>query len=274
MVSIKKAIKSYLIHPEKNYIQHLHTLKNEMNGLRQFFNCVIIETTTYCNRKCHYCPNSLFRRGVKSNEQLLSTKVFHKIIKELKELNFTGTILTHHYGEPLLDSRLFELIKYGKQNLPNCLFGVHTNGDYLTPQLLPLIEEAKADFIFITEHSSYPNTRIENILKLVKNHTCIYYYRSLNNKPLFNRGGLFSFNNEYSFNKCLLPARSLTINASADVILCCNDYQGEICFGNLQSERIQKIWNKPQYKKIRNETSKGIFKKEICQKCTKTNATK
>ena len=38
-------------------------------GTADMFDDIDIETTTFCNRRCSYCPNSLFDRGLKENEK-------------------------------------------------------------------------------------------------------------------------------------------------------------------------------------------------------------
>src|SRR4030042_666457 len=54
------------------------------------FNDIDIETTTLCNRRCSYCPNSIFDRSIKKNEKTMHTKLFKKIINDLKIIKFTG----------------------------------------------------------------------------------------------------------------------------------------------------------------------------------------
>ena len=52
-----------------------------------------IETTTHCNRRCSYCPNSVFERGSKENTQLIDTALFRKIIDDLAEMGYKGSYL-------------------------------------------------------------------------------------------------------------------------------------------------------------------------------------
>ena len=49
-------------------------------GSADFFSIVSIETSTACNRRCPYCPNSIFERGLIKNERILETGIYHKII--------------------------------------------------------------------------------------------------------------------------------------------------------------------------------------------------
>ena len=54
--------------------------------------CITIETTTYCNRRCSYCPNSVFERSSKKNTQLMNPALFRKIIDDLAEVGFKGQL--------------------------------------------------------------------------------------------------------------------------------------------------------------------------------------
>ena len=41
---------------------------------------VELETTTYCNRRCHYCPNAMFDRGTREHEVRMSTELLTRIV--------------------------------------------------------------------------------------------------------------------------------------------------------------------------------------------------
>ena len=68
---------------------------------------VAIETTSFCNRRCAYCPNTTVGRPV----GWMPIPVFGRIIDSLAELGFSGELNPHGYGEPLADARLPELIR-------------------------------------------------------------------------------------------------------------------------------------------------------------------
>jgi cyclic pyranopterin phosphate synthase len=78
-----------------------------------FFRSVAIEISTFCNRTCYYCPNSIEETPV----DFMTEKTFNKIIAQLKEINYSGVILYHFYNEPLLDKRLPSFIRHVKKNL-------------------------------------------------------------------------------------------------------------------------------------------------------------
>ena len=72
---------------------------------------LVIDPCNYCNLSCPFCPTGQ-KRGVRSKNQL-SLKDFKAVIDKL------GPYLIHvdlvNWGEPFLNSNVFEMIKYAKQ---------------------------------------------------------------------------------------------------------------------------------------------------------------
>ena len=83
---------------------------------RYMFRTVAIEVSSYCNRKCSYCPVS--KEEEKIPKEFMEMDLFKKIIRQLQDMNFKGSIMYHFYNEPLLDERLPEFISYVTTNLP------------------------------------------------------------------------------------------------------------------------------------------------------------
>ena len=101
------------------------------------FEAVEIETTTVCNRTCSYCPNSAIKRPAGNMDEAL----FRSIIDSLKEMDFSGRVSPHFYGEPLVDRRILKFIAYTREKLPKAFIKLFTNGDLLTYDLfLKLLE--------------------------------------------------------------------------------------------------------------------------------------
>jgi len=210
-----------------------------------FFDCVNIETATACNRRCSYCPNSIYDRGLIKNQKFLPIETYKKIIDELAEINYSGKICPCSYNEPLLDKRLFDLMKYTREKLPKCEIGVFTNGDYLTEEIKKKLIECGVDRILLSEHKDIN-----------------YKYRLLNN-----RGGLVNPINVDYYPRCAYEDFQIVIDYDGNLILCCNDYLGQVKFGNIKKEKLLNVWNNPFYKKIRKELRKYEFNLPIWKKC-------
>jgi len=238
-------------------------------GKCDIFDTVTIETTTLCNRSCAHCPNSIYDRG--KQENLMSENLFRKIINELKEINFSGTLAPHFYGEPLLDKRLPQLMAYAHNNLPRAKLAIFTNGDFLDTETLNILYETGVRNFLITIHS-HPDKGIIRVNKLMQ------YVRQTKKRirimcqiidkktPLSTRTGLIrGKNNRYVEYACGDP---LTINYKGEVLLCCNDYLGKAPMGNVNNEKLIDIWNSVSFKALRKELRSGEFSLEICKSCS------
>lgn len=233
------------------------------------FSMVIVETSSACNRRCPYCPNSKFDRGLPENNKKLSRELFHKIIDELDESKWFGQIQFNFYNEPLLDERLPEFIKYTRSKLPTSSIVIYTNGDFLTIDLYKrLVGSGVTDFL-ITKHQKRESDNINKLLE----------YRKANGKDrvgvicreleeFTNRGGLVQLSAEDKKPKrCLWGLYSFIVNHEAEAVLCHNDYFNSVKLGNLKDETMIDIWNKPRYKQLRKELKGGRFEHEMCKKC-------
>lgn len=239
-------------------------------GSADFFSCVEIETITTCNRRCWYCPNSEFGRGLYKNQKLMEADLFRKIIDELATLEFWGRISPHFYGEPLLDPRIVDFVKYIRRRLPYANVVLYSNGDFLTIDLYRRLIEGGVDAFHITQHGEKMSKNMKAVLALKDASRRIVYLRFTNDTPLSDRGGLIKFSPSQvvpKAAKCDLPSRYVTIDYAGNCLLCCNDYLGSVKFGNLKTESLLDIWRKQSYRAIRTELKKGIYSLDICRKC-------
>ena len=232
---------------------------NKINNIRrhntpEFFSVVEIETTTYCNRKCTYCPNSISDRGDIKNIRLMEESLFRKIIDELAEIRFNGRLSPHFYGEPLTDKRLPILLSYARNKLPEAKIVIYTNGDLLNEDTYNELKKAGVDLFHVS-----------NPVGLNINKKDIKVY-NLTKEELYNRGALLDIPKKKA-SCCLLPYNNLVINYRGDIVLCCNDFYSTKTFGNLKEESLIDIWNKKEYKLIRNELKEGILILDICKGC-------
>lgn len=264
-------------------------LKNKIKyGSFDFFQSVEFENITSCNRRCSYCPNSIYDRGLIKNKKVIDEALFKKIIDELSGFKFSGRISPVFFGEPLLDERLTEWTAYIRKNLPNADIIIHSNGDLLTYKLYNNLIKSGVDLFVITEHGEHMAHNIKELLKNFQEtnykddymHDKAYapvgqkkatiLYRDLKKKNnLYNRGGLLKNMDPIKTKKlvCKLPSEILLIDYQGNIILCCNDYFSKIKFGNIKNETILDIWDKKEFKKIRNELAKGDFRLDMCKKC-------
>jgi len=241
-------------------------LRNFWTNTDALFNSVEIESISICNRKCSFCPVAYDPRP----REIMTNEIFNKIITELKELNFKGEIAFSGYGEPLLDEKLEEKVEKIKKELDSSV-EIVTNGDFLTYERFKKLISLGVDTFRISQHDKEPSEQIKNLFRSLKKDDLKYiiFQTATEDSITFtNRGGSVPIKTLHPF---YCAPMHLIIRANGSVPLCCNDYYKEINFGNIKEERLIDIWNKPFYRKIRNEIKKGIFKLEICKKCLGIN---
>ncbi|MFW6008171.1 MAG: SPASM domain-containing protein [archaeon] len=232
------------------------------------FSRVEIETHNFCNNECHFCPNKL------SNENInfMSTKLFKKIILELKEINYKGIISPHFYNNPLYDNRFFSFLDFIEEELNKSKIEVYLNSNSLKEKNVKRILKYKTVSTLII--SDYKLVNLKKIKRFIRSLPLklkrkIVYKNINENSMLHNIGSFKSSQNTFSFSRCQLPINYLTINHKGEVLLCCNDYNSNHVFGNINETKITKIWDSKEYSKIRKEIFKGNIKFKMCKSCSK-----
>ena len=234
------------------------------------FPIVGIETTTACNRRCVYCPNSKTDRGRVENAKQMDETLFRKIIDELAEIRWKGDVQPHWYGEPLLDDRIVSFVRYARGKLPRCRVSIYTNGDYLTPDRYKELVHAGADGFCVTQHSRNVNGVPPSIQAILDHREqngeqgVIFSYRKLHR--MTSRDGSVDVAKPEA-KKCLWARLPLTIDYACNVRFCCDDYFGTVEIGNVKTERLLDLWKKPDYRRLRREVRRGIFRLDLCKRC-------
>jgi len=241
--------------------KYISTLFTRAKSYPKMFGTIEIETATKCNRKCEYCVNSKYNRG----DNHMNEKLYIKIIHNLKEIGFEGRLSPHFYNEPFLDNKLLKLIYYAKNNIPNLIIDVFTNGDFLTVHTYYKMKHAGVDKFTVTAHDALTYRQISNLL--VKLNVRDISLRKSYNLYKMNRGGLLDIDT-IKVDYCNYPSNYLIVNYKGEVVLCCNDFFCHHVFGDLKKENIIDVWNSTKFCTIRNELRSGIFKYDICKLCT------
>ncbi len=232
---------------------------------------VEVETTSYCNRKCAYCPNATIGRP----EDLMDERLFHRIIDSLAQWDFTGRFSPHFYGEPLTDERLVGFMAHARKKLPKANIVVYTNGDYLTVDKYIALMEAGVDSFRVSLHSpslpkAFAATQAflqERRPELYKVEIVDFYgmYKSKEESMLNNRGGMIDITHK-RHPYCFL-VEHLTIDYLGNAVLCCNDFLSSVTFGNAGEKELKDIWYDPAYVEARRRIASGFWLYDICQKC-------
>ena len=125
---------------------------DEKKSLFKKFVCIVnIETSTYCNRKCSYCPVSLDES--RKNQVYMTDELFNKILGELESIKYSSTIVFNLYNEPLADKNIYFRIKQVRERLPHTFLMFNSNGDYVDSACLNKLSEIGLNALFVTLHS-------------------------------------------------------------------------------------------------------------------------
>ncbi|GAF98580.1 unnamed protein product, partial [marine sediment metagenome] len=85
------------------------------------------EVSSYCNRKCWHCPNSVIDRMAGPRE--MGWRVFGDVARDLAVAGFHGIFSFIRYNEPLAYPLLGLRISRARQELMHATLQISTNGD-------------------------------------------------------------------------------------------------------------------------------------------------
>lgn len=261
---------------------------------------VEIETHSFCNRACSFCPNSQFNRFDKN--QIMAEGVFRKAIDELGSLGFRGTVQLNRYNEPLALDLIFDRVKYACKQLPFANIGFHSNGDFVTKEKLNKLEEAGLDFIAISRYVDYSEDRQKQLAcaseqcakyiqklgleakQIVDEGSLVRYLAAINKMKIFifvgdaqsrwvDRGGtLKDYADKPRISPCYNPFRKIFIDWNGDVLPCCNmradlKLHKPYILGNVGEQRLQEIFYSEIANKIRKYLVRFGEKNGACKTC-------
>lgn len=259
-----------------------------------------IETFSYCNRKCWFCPNSYIDRH--STNNLLSETFYHKLLSELQKINYANTISFSRYNEPLADKIILKRLAEAKEMLPTARLHTNTNGDYLTRDYLELLYENGLNSLNIQLYLSQNETFSETIIQekidlltkklnlpfetmtLIPNewHEIKFIYKNMRLHAYArnfeinacNRGGLVDLPTSPAIRTapCASPFHHIYIDYNGNVMPCCNlrsDSKEHVPFilGNISESTIFEIFTSKKSSSFRRTLYNISAKTGPCKFC-------
>lgn len=273
---------------------------------RATVNNIEIEISSYCNRRCAFCPNSTIDRI--SEQKFMDDALFTSIISQLGQLQWAGTLSFHRYNEPLADRPyLLKRLTEAQSLAPTARLCLFTNGDYLTRGYLDAIHKAgcRAMIVSVYLQEGKPYNDGEMILAIKKrlealdlpsrwevaahgNHfvRLTYrdmdlvirgqdYFRSLGDiQAMGNRGGILDVNSNFQrVEPCMKPFVEMQIEVDGTLLPCCelrSDHPAHrsSILGKLQpGDDIVTAWAGPSYTKWRRALFSFEPKTGVCATC-------
>jgi len=114
---------------------------------------LLVDPSNLCNHRCKFCPtgNQALIKSTGRYQGLLNFDLFKKIIDDLKEFQEPIRVLRlYKEGEPLLNPRFADMIRYAKNSGLVKRIDTTTNGALLNPKINLAIVEAGLDQINIS----------------------------------------------------------------------------------------------------------------------------
>lgn len=244
---------------------------------------VRIETTNACNARCVICPHRHMNRPVAQMDDAL----FRRIIDECAGQR-CREIHLHNFGEPLLDKKLEERVRYAKAK-GIAKVKIFSNGSLLTAERARRLIEAGLDEIKISfdgaTREEFEAIRqplrfdrvVGNVEQLVKLRNelgarmkigvacCSTTDRGATMRALAKLVDDFSFGKVHNWasegqaagrtairKPCARLWRTFTVLAGGEIALCCLDYDGRHLLGRLDgTTTIREIFDSPAYREVR-----------------------
>ena len=273
-----------------NSIDKVIELTNEINDrnkqketLKNNLKLIEIETHSYCNRKCWFCPNSIVDRKSKNIE--LDENLYLKAIYNLKEF-------------------IIKRIKQARFNLPKSIIGIFTNGDYLTREYLDELKDAGVNSIIMSyyfdKNEQFNKNRIINNgmnkildkLKLsvketmIDNESQIHFkldyegidiiYKASDFSQMGNSRGMSikGVNSVYDrIFRCFYPFSDLYVDYNGFVMPCCNlrsdiESHKNLILGNLYDNDLFEIFTNKKTSELRKYLCVNSKKLPPCSECS------
>lgn len=261
-----------------------------------------IETSSQCNRRCHYCTNSTLDRI--SNNRFLTPATLKKVLEELAEIDYDKELHFVGYNEPLMHREsIVESVRLATQLLPNAKRVIFTNGDYLNREYLLELIDAGVSKLNISVHlapgAPYNEGAIlDRIFRMAKKLQLVpvltnfskdveIYFQLVGTAIEINifqrdysnvghdRGGLLHLNDEKKHVRtaaCSNPLKQFIVGYKGTVLPCCalvgDDDRHQSCIvGDASQESIFDIYTGKQFIGWRKAMLSLEEKKGVCSTC-------
>lgn len=237
-----------------------------------YFREIIIESVSKCNGICSFCPVN--RRVDPRETVFMETSLFHKIIDQLQDMNYSGVIQLHGNNEPLLDDRIESFLEYVYDKIPKAHKILYTNGILLTIERFQNIVKYLDEFYidnyddnrkinkktqmiidYLDQNSEYIDRVHFNIIRP----TAI---RNIRGGEAGNRTKVYGIQSP-----CLYPFVQISIRADGKVSLCCNDALGYYTLGDTHTQSLLDIWNSQIHKDILDKMVISRKRIDLCCNC-------
>jgi MoaA/NifB/PqqE/SkfB family radical SAM enzyme len=260
-----------------------------------------IQTVSWCNRSCNFCPAGKFP----VTKTYMALEVYHRIIAQLSDLQYSGRISPYLMNESLLDKRLPDLIAYARGRCPESWIAINTNGDALSETLLHRLFDAGLNCLDVNAYDDL--AQYERYVALAQRvvaqrqdvslrtgyldplfngeelprHMKILHCRDMTDWErrfaaklatlgLTNRSGNVPGSRRLTAPLalgCPRPFQQMYINYRGEAVLCCNDWRFEVIMGDTATSTVAEIWHNAKYQAYRHHLQRHNRALPLCATC-------
>lgn len=219
------------------------------------------------HNRCHLatvhakCPLHA-RRG--EDPVILPTKTIGEVVAYLAINGWSGRLSFHNYNDPMIDPRLFYLMKdVVRPHLPDATIFLMTNG-WLIDQTMLNELSGMVDSLEVSAYSPAEGKRL-NALRVPSGMLMTIKQKA----DLDERLGLYEqdLSGRRRQRHCNAPLCELVIHSNGDLGLCCFDWRRSMIFGNVCQERLDAILGRGDMLEEFRKLSIGQRTLPICQNC-------
>lgn len=257
----------------------------------RLFNTVALEIAARCNRRCKFCPVRYNKRP----EEHIRWYDFCKALSELGLMGYTGRIELYIYNEPMREKAyLLECIATARHLAPKSCIMVATNGDYCKgPDDIMRMYASGLNQLLINCYSKGLYERrtpwIKALPSVISRERSVYSVLGWRQKAvqmldksevdafgagvfgLINRAGnipeFLDPTHEPVSRMCAKPFRMLNVNWRGEALICCNDYHGDVAYGNIADNSLLELWTHPVITEYRKRLLGKDRSLPLCRVC-------
>jgi len=254
---------------KSSYIDEVQLVDNT-----PLFSWIDINVTELCNRKCVFCPR--VDEAEYPNQHLhMTVDLAQKIANELSSLDYQGVIVFSGFGEPMSCPHLIQIIEVFKGV---CRIEIVTNGDFLRVRKIKELTAAGVDYFVVSLYDGPEQTidftdRFKNAGVKPSHYILRDRWHTEEDGfglKLTNRAGTINVGKQEPIDithPCYYTAYSLTIDWNGDVLLCMQDWNKKVKFGNISMQSLKDIWLSKYYNQFRKKLFSGARTCSPCNKC-------
>lgn len=272
--------------------------------LKDNLRVIEIEISSFCNRTCWFCPNSIIDR--KQTIQLPES-VFLRCIDNLAEIEYEGTLNFHRFNETLADKELIlKRLSQARSKLPKAKLGIFSNGDYLTREYLDELRDAGMSYMimsyYLKKSENFDKTKVlKPAMQKMADKLKLHYEVSIDTPQEYgitfkypgvdyilyrcwnpdisgiDRGGVIEQISQRETTRrdfgCHFPLRSLYIDYNCLAMPCCHlrsdiDTHKDFIMGDVRDMDLFELFSSPKYIAMRQILVPNTSKSGPCATCT------